>query len=90
MHMAWARYTCGRLKSDFRYSKDIVNNNYPWPTNIPQERREAVENAAQAVLDARAAFLFEQYRKRRWFAQQAELRRLLRKQDRRLRRQVSS
>src|ERR1017187_4096586 len=31
MHMAWVRQLCGRLKSDFRYSKDIVYNNYPWP-----------------------------------------------------------
>lgn len=31
MHMTWVRYTCGRLKSDFRYSKDIVYNNFPWP-----------------------------------------------------------
>ncbi|MBP7251676.1 MAG: class I SAM-dependent DNA methyltransferase, partial [Aliarcobacter sp.] len=24
MHMAWVKYTCGRLKSDYRYSKDLV------------------------------------------------------------------
>ena len=34
MHMAWVKYICGRLKSDFRYSKDIVYNNYPWPDHI--------------------------------------------------------
>jgi hypothetical protein len=33
MHMAWVKYICGRLKSDFRYSKDIVYNNFPWPEN---------------------------------------------------------
>lgn len=42
MHMAWVRYTCGRLKSDFRYSKDIVYNNFPWPalpnTTVRTER----------------------------------------------------
>jgi len=27
MHMAWVKNICGRLKSDFRYSKDIVYNN---------------------------------------------------------------
>ncbi len=31
MHNAWMRYTCGRLESRYRYSKDIVYNNYPWP-----------------------------------------------------------
>lgn len=55
MHMAWLRYTCGRLKSDYRYSKDIVYNNFPWPPNPSDEARQAVEAAAQAVLDARAA-----------------------------------
>ena len=31
VHMAWMRVVCGRLKSDYRYSKDIVYNNFPWP-----------------------------------------------------------
>jgi N-6 DNA Methylase len=63
MHMAWVRTTCGRLKSDYRYSKDIVYNNFPWPTleekqARPQENKAqaAIESAAQAVLDARAQF----------------------------------
>jgi type I restriction-modification system DNA methylase subunit len=56
MHMAWVRYTCGRLKSDFRYSKDIVYNNFPWPDAPTDKQRAAIEAAAQAVLDARAAF----------------------------------
>ena len=54
MHNAWVRYTCGRLKSDFRYSAGIVYNNYPWPLDITKEKRKAVSGAAQAVLDARA------------------------------------
>jgi hypothetical protein len=56
MHMTWVRYTCGRLKSDYRYSKDIVYNNYPWPINPSDKQKQAVEEAAQAVLDARAQF----------------------------------
>lgn len=56
MHMAWMRYTCGRLKSDYRYSKDIVYNNYPWPENPSEKQKKAVEDAAQEVLDARAQF----------------------------------
>ena len=54
MHNAWVRYTCGRLKSDFRYSASIVYNNYPWPQDVSDKQREAVSSAAQAVLDARA------------------------------------
>ena len=56
MHMAWVRYTCGRLKSDYRYSNSIVYNNYPWPDEPTDKQRAAVEAAAQAVLDARAQF----------------------------------
>ena len=55
MHMAWVRYTCGRLKSDFRYSKDIVYNNFPWPDPPNEKARKAIEAKAQAILDARAA-----------------------------------
>jgi len=34
MHMAWVRYVCGRLKSDYRYSAGIVYNNFPWPSVV--------------------------------------------------------
>ena len=54
MHNAWIRYTCGRLKSDFRYSAGIVYNNYPWPRDVTDTQRQAVSIAAQGVLDARA------------------------------------
>ncbi|MEN9281535.1 MAG: hypothetical protein RL594_470 [Bacteroidota bacterium] len=53
MHMSWVRYVCGRLKSDYRYSKDLVYNNYPWPEPTDAQR-ENVEALAQGVLDARA------------------------------------
>ncbi|MCK9613282.1 MAG: N-6 DNA methylase [Bacteroidales bacterium] len=56
MHMAWVKYICGRLKSDFRYSKDIVYNNFPWPENPTDKQKEAIEKAAQKVLDTRAEF----------------------------------
>jgi hypothetical protein len=56
MHNAWVRYTCGRLKSDFRYSAGIVYNNYPWPQDLTDKQREAVSVAAQDVLDARAVY----------------------------------
>ena len=60
MHNAWMRFTCGRLKSDFRYSNTIVYNNYPWPgfagEILSEKHRTAIEQAAQGVLDARAQF----------------------------------
>lgn len=56
MHMAWVRYTCGRLESRYRYSKDIVYNNFPWPELADDKHSVAIETAAQAVLDARAQF----------------------------------
>lgn len=56
MHMTWIKYTCGRIKSDFRYSKDIVYNNFPWPENPTDKQKEAIEKAAQKVLDVRAEF----------------------------------
>ncbi|SDX71499.1 hypothetical protein SAMN05421644_11072 [Allochromatium warmingii] len=55
MHMAWMRITAGRMKSDYQYSNSIVYNNFPWPDNPTPKRRQAIETAAQAVLDARAA-----------------------------------
>ena len=56
MHMAWVRHVCGRLESRFRYSNSIVYNNYPWPENPTEKQRQAIEQAAQAVLDARAKY----------------------------------
>ena len=55
VHMAWMRAVCGRLKSDYRYSKDVVYNNFPWP-NPTDEQRTKIEQTAQAILDARALY----------------------------------
>ena len=52
-HNAWMRTTCGRLKSDYRYSNTIVYNNFPWPQDIKPEQQAKIEAAAQLVLDAR-------------------------------------
>ena len=49
---AWMRVVCGRLKSDYRYSANIVYNNFPW-CNPSAEQRERIEHTAQAILDAR-------------------------------------
>lgn len=47
MHMTWVKYVCGRLESRFRYSKDIVYNNYPFPENVTAKQKEKVTNLAQ-------------------------------------------
>lgn len=54
MHMAWVRQVCGRLESRYRYSARLVYNNFPWPSEVTDKQRGAVETAAQAVLGARA------------------------------------
>ncbi|MDP2639259.1 MAG: hypothetical protein Q8Q16_01135, partial [Betaproteobacteria bacterium] len=56
MHNAWVRYTCGRLESRYRYSKDIVYNNFPWPDAPTSAQQQKIEAVAQGVLDARAEF----------------------------------
>ena len=56
MHMAWVRNVCGRIKSDYRYSAGIVYNNFPWPDAPSDKAKQAIEAAAQEVLDARAQF----------------------------------
>ena len=55
VHMAWMRAVAGRLKSDYRYSKDIVYNNFPWcePT---EAQKVAIEQTAQGILEARALY----------------------------------
>jgi len=55
VHMAWVKTVCGRLKSDYRYSKDIVYNNFPFPAPAP-EQKQKTEQTAQQILDARALY----------------------------------
>ena len=55
VHMAWMRAVCGRLEMRYRYSKDVVYNNFPWP-NPTGEQKAKIEQTAQAILDARAKY----------------------------------
>ena len=55
VHMAWMRTVAGRLKSDYRYSKDIVYNNFPWP-DPTEAQKVKIEKTAQAILDARSLY----------------------------------
>lgn len=53
VHNAWMRTVAGRLGTGYRYSKDIVYNNFPWPENVTSKQKEKIEKFAQDILDAR-------------------------------------
>ena len=55
VHMAWVRATCGRLEMRYRYSVNIVYNNFPW-CNPTAEQKKKIEETAHAILDARALY----------------------------------
>ena len=54
VHMAWVRTVCGRIKSDYRYSKDIVYNNFPWPTPTDEQLVRGIEILAETAKAALA------------------------------------
>ncbi|CAK8712099.1 MAG: Type II restriction/modification system, DNA methylase subunit YeeA [Candidatus Electronema aureum] len=56
MHKAWVNITSGRLKNDIRYSVKFTYNTFPWPPSLSDKQQQAVEVAAQTVLNARAQF----------------------------------
>lgn len=55
VHNAWMRTVCGRLKSDYRYSANIVYNNFPWPSPTAEQKAK-IEQTAQEILNARALY----------------------------------
>ncbi|MCL6462697.1 MAG: class I SAM-dependent DNA methyltransferase [Flavobacterium micromati] len=56
MHMSWVKSICGRLESRYRYSNEIVYNNFPWPESPSEKQIKTIEEKAQNVLDVRALF----------------------------------
>ncbi|MCT7470462.1 N-6 DNA methylase [Aliarcobacter cryaerophilus] len=56
LHMSWIKYVCGKLESRFRYSNSIVYNNYPFPKNVSEKQKKAVEEKAQNILNIRSQF----------------------------------
>ena len=56
MHQTWIHFVCGRLESRYRYSSDIVYNNFPWPENPLAKQLKTVEETAQKILDTRLKF----------------------------------
>lgn len=56
IHMVWVKYTCGKIKSDFRYSNSLVYNNFPWPKDPTEKQIKSIEEKARSVLDARKLY----------------------------------
>ena len=55
LHNVWMRVVAGRLKSDYRYSNEIVYNNFPW-CNPTKAQKTKIEQTAQAILDTRVKY----------------------------------
>jgi hypothetical protein len=56
MHMAWVRQVGGRLEGRYRYSTEIVYNNFSWPFEATDDQKQLVRGHAQTVLDVRARY----------------------------------
>ncbi|MBO7496578.1 MAG: methylase [Salinivirgaceae bacterium] len=54
--MAWMRTICGRLKSDYRYSNDIIYNNFPFP-KVSEQQKQKIIKTAESILDTRAQYV---------------------------------
>lgn len=55
VHMAWMRLVAGRLGNGYRYSKDIVYNNFPWPEPT-KEQKDKIEKTAKQILEVRKKY----------------------------------
>lgn len=53
MHMAWMRQVCGRLEGRYRYSNNLVYNNFPWPENPTPKQIEAIEKGVRELFSVR-------------------------------------
>ena len=49
MRMVWVKAVCGKLETRYRYSKDIVYNNFPFPRISDRQRKELSELAQQVL-----------------------------------------
>ena len=56
MHMDWMRRICGRLESRYRYSAQVVYNNFPWPAEVTEAKKNNVIEKARAILNVRATY----------------------------------
>lgn len=52
MHMAWVKSIGGKLETRYRYSKDVVYNNFPFP-EINEQQKQELEKHAYRILEER-------------------------------------
>ena len=57
MHMVWVNYVCGRLESRYRYSNEIVYNNFPWPYEVAEKNKDLVEKLAKSIIEIRKKYI---------------------------------
>ena len=55
VHNNWMKTFAGRLKNDYRYSKDLIYNTFPVP-NLTEIQKEKIECTAQNIIDVRELF----------------------------------
>ncbi|MGM0622317.1 MAG: type IIL restriction-modification enzyme MmeI [Bacteroidota bacterium] len=53
LHMVWLKTVGGKLKSDYRYAKDLVYNTFPFP-NISNQRKNEITQCVFRILEERA------------------------------------
>ena len=56
MHMAWVRQICGRIKGDYRYSSELVYNNFPWPKDANIRNIRKVSKCARDLVRTRQLY----------------------------------
>lgn len=55
VHMAWMRVVAGRLEMRYRYSAQIVYNNFVWP-HANEKQKTRINDTARNVLKTRQKF----------------------------------
>lgn len=54
-HMQWVKAIAGRMKSDYRYAKDIVYNTFPFP-KFDEKQKEKLERTGKKILEIREKY----------------------------------
>jgi hypothetical protein len=56
VHLNWLDTVGGKMKSDYRYSKELVYNTFPIPSNLDETSKNLLEGHADRILEARSHF----------------------------------
>lgn len=55
IHMVWVNAVCGRLETRYRYSKDVVYNNFPIPP-ISESYKKEIDKLIHKVIEVREKY----------------------------------